>query len=351
MMSANKVGERMISERQLRILEAIISDFIDTAQPVGSRTISKKYPLGISSATIRNEMADLEELGYLQQPHTSAGRIPSDLGYRLYVDSLVNVHTIGYEEKEVIQSLLRSRIIEANDLAKQAAKLLAEFTGLVAIVAIPKFNKCKLGNLKLVKVSDSRVLLIMVTDTGIVKNIQLGISNTDQFILDRVSDTMLNHLSGETIENIDMRSILKIKDKLSNYGDFVDYLIPILRDALKSLNGTEHHTEGLSQLLTIQEFSNPEKARAIFDFLKNPENLEKLVEGCPVNQLSIKIGSEIGLDALDECSVITSAYKVDGKTDGRVIVLGPKRMDYGNVVSIVNYISNTLSDVFSGITL
>ncbi|MBE0449809.1 MAG: heat-inducible transcription repressor HrcA [Clostridia bacterium] len=350
-MSANKVGDYMISERQLRILEAIISDFIDTAQPVGSRTISKKYPLGVSSATIRNEMADLEELGYLEQPHTSSGRIPSDLGYRLYVDALVNVHSIGIDEKEIIQSMLRNRIIEASDLAKQAAKLLSEFTNLVAIVTIPKFNKCKLANLKLIKVSDTRVLLILVTDTGIVKNIQLAMSYTDQFILDRVSDTMLSFLSGETIENIDVRSILKLKHKLQNLGTFVDYLIPILKDALKSLNGTEQYAEGLSHILSIQEFADSEKAKVIFDFLRDAQNLEIFLDEVSTDQLSIKIGSEIGIESLDACSIISSTYKVDGKSDGKIIVLGPKRMDYGNVVSIVNYISNTLSDVFSGINL
>lgn len=341
----------MISDRQLRILEAIISDFIDTAQPVGSRTISKKYPLGISSATIRNEMADLEELGYLVQPHTSAGRVPSDLGYRLYVDAMLEDDSIGSQEKEMIQSLLVSKMIEANDLARQASKLISEFSGLVAIVTIPKFNKCKLANLKLIRVTDSKVLLILVTDTGIVKNIQLAMSNTDQFLLDKVSDTMLSFLAGETIENIDMRSILKLKDKLQNLGNFVDYLIPILRDALKSLNGTEHYVEGLSQILSIQEFAHAQKARVIFDFLNDPQNIEKFIDGMPNEKLSIKIGSEIGIETLEACSIITSTYKVDGKSDGKIVVLGPKRMDYGNVVSIVNYISNTLSDVFSGINL
>ena len=118
----------MLSERQLRILEAIIRDFIDTAQPVGSRTISKKYPLGISSATIRNEMADLEELGYLEQPHTSAGRVPSELGYRLYVDSMTNLHTIGLDQKELIQSLLLKKINEPNDIADQPTKLMADLS-------------------------------------------------------------------------------------------------------------------------------------------------------------------------------------------------------------------------------
>jgi len=341
----------MISDRQLKILEAIISDFIESAQPVGSRTISKKYPLGISSATIRNEMADLEELGYLFQPHTSAGRIPSDLGYRLYVDSLVREYSISPRDKEIIQSLLLNKIIEAGDLAKQAVKLLSEFTKLVAIVSIPKFNKCRLANLKLVKVSDSKVLLILVTDTGIVKNIQLALSNTEQFVLDRISDTMVDHLMGETIENIDVRAISRIKEKLKSLGDVVDYLIPILRDALKSLNGTEMHVDGISHLLSTYEFSDTEKARHIFEFIKDQQALEQLIEQVPTNQLSIKIGSEIGIDALDDCSIVASSYKVDGNNAGRILILGPKRMDYGAVVSTINYISNTLSDVFSGIYL
>jgi len=341
----------MISARQLKILEAIISDFIDTAQPVGSRTISKKYPLGISSATIRNEMADLEELGYLMQPHTSAGRVPSDLGYRLYVDSMVHDNSISARDKEVIQSLLMNKIIEAGDLAKQAVKLLSEYTQLVAVVSIPKFNKCRLANLKLIKVSDTKVLLILVTDTGIVKNIQLALSNTEQYILDNISDTMVTHLSGETIENIDVRSISKIKEKLSMFGNIVDYLIPILRDALKLLNGTELYIEGIAHLLSTYEFSDTERAKHIFEYFNEEKQLVSLLDSLPMNKLSIKIGNEIGIEALDECSIIASSYKVDGSSAGRILVLGPKRMDYGAVVSIVNYISNTLSDVFSGIYL
>lgn len=341
----------MISDRQLRILEAIIRDFIDTAQPVGSRTISKKYPLGISSATIRNEMADLEELGYLQQPHTSAGRVPSDLGYRLYVDSLINPHTIGVDEKELIQSLLLSNIIEANDVAAQASELIANFTNLVSIVTIPQFNKCKLANLKMIKITDQKVLLILVTNTGVVKSVQLALSNTDQFILDKISDTMLNSLIGETIENIDVRSILKIKEKLQGFGNIVDYLIPILRDALKGLNETELFIKGQENILSISEFNDANKAKELFNFFRKEETLMQLLTKVDPNRLSIKIGSEIGIDALEECSLITASYKVDGKSEGKILVVGSKRMDYGNVISIVNYISNTLSDLFSGINL
>ncbi len=341
----------MISQRQLRILEAIISDFIDTAQPVGSRTISKKYPLGISSATIRNEMADLEELGYLEQPHTSSGRIPSDLGYRLYVDSLVNLHSISIEEKELIQTLLLNRLIEANDVAEQSAKLIANFTNLVAIVTIPQFNKCNLANLKLIKVSDSKVLLILVTDTGVVKNVQLALNNTDQFILDKIADTLIAVLQGQTIEMIDMRSIVSIKEKLHGFGDMIDYLIPILRDAFKNLRDNDRFIAGEENLLNIPEFSEIGKARTIFNFVRNEESISELLNTIDNTKLSIRIGSEIDIPELEECALVSSSYKVDGKMDGKIVVLGSKRMDYGNVISFVNYISNTLSDLFSGITL
>jgi len=341
----------LISERQRRILEAIILDFIDTAQPVGSRTISKKYPLGISSATIRNEMADLEELGYLEQPHTSSGRIPSDLGYRLYVDSLTNLRTIAGDEKELIQSLLLHNYIEANDIASQTARLIANHTHLVAIVTVPQFNKCKLSNFKLIKITDSKVLLILVTNTGVVKNTQLALSNTDQFILDKIADTMLSYLSGETIENIDIRSIVKMKEKLIGFGNVVDYLIPILRDALKSLDMTELHIEGEENILSIHEFSESEKARHIFNFLKDEEALENLIDLDQPNQLTIRIGNEIGIDELDECSLISATYHVDNNSDGKILVLGPKRMEYGAVISFVNYISNTLTEILSGINL
>lgn len=341
----------MISERQLKILEAIISDFINTSQPVGSRTISKKYPLGISSATIRNEMADLEDLGYLMQPHTSSGRIPSDLAYRLYVDAMLNEKSIGADEKKTIQSLLLSRVIEANDLAAQVAHLLSDFTGMVAVVSVPKFNKCKLGNLKMIKVSESKVLMIMVTDTGIIKNIQLPIANTDQYVLDRVSDMMLTHLKGETIERIDLRAISKLKNSLQNLGEFVDYLIPILRDVLKSLNATELFVEGEMNILNEKEFLGTQVATDIFELLKEKDALESLLDACPKDKLSIKIGSEIKIPLLEGCSIISSTYTVDEINAGKIMVLGPKKMDYGNVVSIVNYVSNTLSDVFSGISL
>lgn len=341
----------MISERQLKILEAIISDFINTSQPVGSRTISKKYPLGISSATIRNEMADLEDLGYLMQPHTSSGRIPSDLAYRLYVDAMLNEKSIAADEKKTIQSLLLSRVIEANDLAAQVAHLLSDFTGMVAVVSVPKFNKCKLGNLKMIKVSESKVLMIMVTDTGIIKNIQLPIANTDQYVLDRVSDMMLTHLKGETIERIDLRAISKLKNSLQNLGEFVDYLIPILRDVLKSLNATELFVEGEMNILNEKEFLGTQVATDIFELLKEKNALESLLDACPKDKLSIKIGSEIKIPLLEGCSIISSTYTVDEINAGKIMVLGPKKMDYGNVVSIVNYVSNTLSDVFSGISL
>ena len=203
----------------------------------------------------------------------------------------------------------------------------------------------------MIKITDAKVLLILVTDSGIVKSIQLGLANTDQYILDKISDTMLTVLMGETIENIDVRAIFRLKEKLSGFGNVVDYLIPILKDALKNLDTNEIHISGKQNILNFLEFSESEKARSLFSFIDNNENLKRLVDLVEDNKLSIKIGSEIGLKELEECSIITSTYKIDGKDEGKIIVIGPKRIDYGTVISIVNYVSNTLSDLFSGINL
>lgn len=195
------------NDRKLKILKVIIDDFIDTAQPVGSRTIAKKYSLGISSATIRNEMADLEELGYLIQPHTSAGRVPSDEGYRLYVDELMNQKKMGKSERQLIRGLLLNRVIEMEDVIHKSAKLLAQTTDLIAFVTLPQFNKSKLTNMKMVKINDSKVMLILVADSGVVKSLQLAFKNVTQEALDAITDVMMQKLNNSTIEDITVKKL------------------------------------------------------------------------------------------------------------------------------------------------
>ncbi len=340
-----------INERKLLILKAIIDDFISTAQPVGSRTLAKNYPLGISSATIRNEMADLEDLGLLQQPHTSAGRIPSGRGYRMYVDTLMKHSALGRNQQEKIRALLMSNMIELDDVVKQAVKLLAQITGMTAVISLPNFNLSKLENIKMVKINEQKVLLILVSDSGEFKTIPLGINSSNQQVLDMITDAMTSRLRGLTIKDITLRTIGTIKSDLSEYGGFIDYLMPILRDTFRDIDQVEVYVEGVHNVLNLPEFQEVGRAQAFFDTMESREKLCEVLDSGDGGGIAVRIGPEIGLDELADCSMIKAAYKVNNEPAGRIAVIGPMRMDYGASVAVVDYIRETLSEIFSGINL
>ncbi len=339
-----------LGERKLKILKVIIDDYISTAQPVGSRSISKKPMIEVSSATIRNEMADLEELGYLLQPHTSAGRVPSDLGYRMYVDQLSTTNNLSSADKNLIQSLLVSSIIEVEDVLVHAMNILTEITRLPAVIALPLFKKSKLENMKMIRINESKVLLIMVSDTGVVKNVHLPLKELSQTVLDDIATCLLSHFKGTQIEKIGLRQLLILREEISDYRDLIDYLIPILRDSLKEIDKIEIYVSGFDNIFYYREFSDLVKARQIIDLLKNKDLLYQIVS--PVNEgVTVKIGAENEEEVMKELSLVAAPYKFDGINDGRIAVLGPTRIDYDTIIPAVQYISDALSNIFSGISL
>jgi len=341
-----------INERKLKILKAIIDDFIDTAQPVGSRTIAKKYPLGVSSATIRNEMADLEDLGFLVQPHISAGRIPSDAGYRLYVDELMLQSALGRDQMQMIRNLLLSNMIELEDVVNQAVTILSKVTGMTAVISLPQFNRSRLTNIKMVRINDSKVLMILVADSGVFKTMTLGIRGGDQYILDRITDVLTEKLQGMSISEINMRTIGSIKQKLKEYATVVDYLVPILRNTLREIDEVEVYVEGAHNVLNLPEFQDSVRAQQFFDLMEDAQKLVGLLSSSQTAEgISVRIGGELGMEELVDCSMITTSYKVNGQEAGKIAVFGPKRMDYGRAVSALDYIRDTLSEIFSGINL
>jgi heat-inducible transcriptional repressor len=341
----------VVDDRKMKILKIIIDDFISTAHPVGSRTIAKKYPIGISSATIRNEMADLEDLGYLFQPHTSSGRVPSDLGYRLYVDSLVNESKLEQGQKQLVKNLLLNNLIEVEDIARQAAALLSSLTGNVAAIMMPQFKKSTLSNVKLVKINDKNVLLIIVADSGVVKTIRLSLSNSTQDVLDLISDRLISRLGGSSIEEINVKNLILIKSDLPEFAEVFDYLIPIMRDVLDEIDEKEVYVEGANLIMDRPEFHEIEAVKKVFEVVNNKETMCSILKNTDPEGISIKIGHEIGVEELNNCTVITGAYKFNGKNIGNIGVIGSKRMDYSASISAVNYVRETLSEIFSGINL
>lgn len=341
-----------MDDRKLKILQVIIDDFIRTAQPVGSRTLAKKYGLGISSATIRNEMADLEDLGLLTQPHTSAGRVPSEDGYRLYVDNLMQRRKLDIQQQDLIRKLLLHRVIEIDDVVKQTSSIMAEMTGLVSLVSLPQFKKSKLENMKLIKVTDSKVLLILVSNSGIVKNLTLAINDINQRVLDMISDTLLQALYGTPIEEITPKKIHSIKRELSEYSGIIEYLVPLLRDTLREIEDVDVSLSGINHIFNYAEYQDVEKVRDLYEKITNKEFQSTIINTRPISdEVSIAIGKNNRLEDLAECSVVSTNYNFNGKQAGTICFIGPTRMDYSLAVTVIGHIKETLEGIFSGIYL
>ncbi|MGL5348125.1 MAG: heat-inducible transcriptional repressor HrcA [Peptostreptococcaceae bacterium] len=335
-----------LNERKLNILKAIVKDYIETAEAVGSRTISKKHDLGISAATIRNEMADLEELGYLIQPHTSAGRVPSEKGYKLYVDMLMSQSELSDDEKRLIEGCVNTNINHIKDLIQETSKLLSQLTNYTTVaVANNVQSHSVIKHIQLVSISDNKILLIVVTDKGDIKNANLTTSvYLDQSKLNIISDSLTNKLGGKNITDLDDRLIAFIKYEISEYSSFIDQLLNALNfesveeELLYSLNGA-------TNIFNYPEFNDILKAKSFLKMIEKKDNIESMVKskGIQKDNINIVIGSDNNCEVAQDCSIVTATYEIDKNLVGRISFIGPTRMDYSRIYAIVNYMSLLLN--------
>lgn len=332
-----------LSERKIRILQAIIDDYISTAEPVGSRTIAKRYDLGISSATIRNEMADLEDMGYLVQLHSSSGRIPSDKGYRLYVDKLMQVPQISSEEELIIKSkLINSALFQVDKILKQATELLSELTNLTCIVETPSVKKSYLKSIQLLEIDNFNVVLVIVTDSGIVKNSMIRMKTpVRKDIILQLNNILNERLRGLTIEQINLEVINGLKKDLRGYEDIFDAIIPNLYECLNEAGGSEVYLEGVTNMLKYPEYEDINKARDFLSFMDDENNIKSLLT--ENQKLSVIIGSENFIEQAKDCSIITAIYGVNGRPLGTIGLIGPTRIPYSKVLSILNKLVKELN--------
>lgn len=333
-----------IDERKIRILEAIINDYINTAEPVGSRTIAKKYDLGISSATIRNEMADLEEMGYLEQPHSSAGRKPSDKGYRLYVDKLMQIPELSPAEELIIKSqLLDAALFEIDKLIRQATMLISELTRLTCIVKAPSVKKSHIKVIQLMSIDENSILSVIVTDSGIIKNNMIRIGkhiNTD--VLNKLTNLLNARLKGLTVEDINLEVINNLRNDLTGFDDIFSAIIPVLYDSLNSIDTADIYMEGTTNIFNYPEYNDIEKAR---EFLALLEDKKKVKELLPTNSnISIKIGGENFEENAKECSIISATYSIGSRPLGSIGVIGPTRIPYSKIISILSKVVKEIND-------
>jgi heat-inducible transcriptional repressor len=335
-----------LDDRKSQVLRAVIEDYINTAEPVGSRTIARKYQLGVSPATIRNEMADLEELGYLEQPHTSAGRIPSDRGYRYYVDTLMETRQVSLQEQETIRLAFERRIHEVDVLIRETVRLLSESTNLATVAAGPQLRSVRFRELHLLPLGGERALLVYVTDSGFVENqvFDLPVEVT-MLELQRISGLLTEHLRGRSVESLSRHSLQQLHDELRRYGTLLEQTLDFLTAAQQPGDRQRLYVGGTANILNQPEFRDVDKVRTLFSVLEKEDLMQEVLGTDDRGPgVSVQIGEEIRLREMQDCSVVTATYRVGGNTVGRIGVIGPKRMEYAKVVAVVENVSRYLND-------
>ncbi|ATD54690.1 heat-inducible transcriptional repressor HrcA [Clostridium chauvoei] len=332
-----------IDERKIKILQAIINDYIITGEPVGSRTIAKRYDLGVGSATIRNEMADLEEMGYLEQPHTSSGRIPSNKGYRLYVDKLMNAESLSKEEElKIKEYIINSAMYEVDKIVKQACTLLSELTNLTCIVETPSVKRSYIKSIQLLMIDNHNLVSVIVADSGVIKNHRIRVREMPgRETLQRINEILNLRLRNLTIEEINLEVISNLKNELEGYDELFNAILPALYETLKEVKHSDILVEGATNIFNYPEYNDIEKAKEILSLINDKDCVIELLES--PGDISIKIGEENYFPEAKECSVISAEYSLDGRPIGTIGLIGPRRINYSKVIAIMGQVMKELN--------
>lgn len=361
-----------LDERKKNILKAIVDDYIATAEPVGSKSLVNRYHFNVSPATVRNEMAELEELGYLEQPHTSAGRVPSDKGYRAYVDSLLKIEELSEAEAEKIRVYLRDSLDELTGLIRKASSILSERTGYTSLALSPQLHKSHLKQIKILMIEPGRALVVVVLSAGVVKDRLVRIPeilDSDQLM--QVAAAIEDGLSGMTLDDITLVTVATAARHASVPESLLNQVLYEAYVAIKQADNLEVYMEGTHNLLSYPEFQDVNKAReylgtltcagmvaGYLSELKEQDELDELEndsdklsevelisgEKSKKPAYAVRIGQEIMLDGLQDCSFVTTTYKLGDIVAGRIGVIGPKRMTYGKVISHISFVRQTIDE-------
>lgn len=335
-----------LNERKLKILQAIVADFISTSEPVGSRTLSKRLDMDLSPATIRNEMSDLEEMGYLTHPHTSAGRVPSDKAYRLYVDQLMENSDLPVENKQQIENKLSEDAEELDRTVEHAAHLLSEMTNLVSFAITPNRAENKINYINFLPVDERTVVLMIVCEEGKVTNsaIKLSAPYTEEQ-LQLMSKVMTHNFKGKTISAVLTANIADLfESDMKALSDMGQSVVPSFMKTLEKMLNVDLYMDGYSNIFELPEYNDVSKAKNFLNTVTNKDEFTNVLVNRE-NGLMITIGDE-NSDDLKDCALITADYKVNGKMVGRLGVIGPKRMKYDEVTSVIKYITENLNQTF-----
>ena len=337
-----------LDERKTKILQAIIRNYLESGEPVGSRTISKYTDLNLSSATIRNEMSDLEEMGYILQPHTSAGRIPSDKGYRFYVDAMM-----AEKEREVVE--MKEMLLERQDkmevLLKQVAKVLAQNTNYATMISAPQTQRNKVKFVQLSRVDAHQILAVIVVEGNVIKNNILHVEEelTDETLL-KLNILLNTHLNGLSIDEINLGMIAAMKQQAGIHSDIVSEVIDAVAEAIKADEDLEIYTSGTNNILRYPELADNQRASDLINTFEEKQMLSGLVQNMLEDEtgtgIQVYIGDETPVQTMKDCSVVTATYELGEGMKGTIGIVGPKRMDYEKVIGTLRTLQSQLDDLY-----
>ncbi len=337
----------MLTDRQLLILQVIIDDFIQSAQPVGSRSLSKKDGISFSSATIRNEMADLEDLGFIEKTHSSSGRVPSEKGYRYYVDHLLSPQSVSKQDKEEIKSIFAERIYELEKVVQKSAQILSDLTSYTSIVLGPEVNENRVKKLQIIPINRDTAVAIIVTDTGHVENRTItfpGSINPSE--IEKMVNILNERLTGVPLIELNDKIYKEVATILKSHINNYDSLLNVLTGTFNLQSSERVYFGGKTNMLSQPEFNDIKKIRSLLTMIEQEKEFYELLR---TNQtgISIKIGRENRVSAMENCSLITATYTVGTEQLGSIAILGPTRMEYSRVVSLLSLLSTDLSNVLT----
>ncbi len=340
-----------MNERKKKILHSIINEYIKSAEPIGSRHVAKSLDMGLSSATIRNEMADLEEMGYLEQPHTSAGRIPSDKGYRLYVDSLMNDYELTVNDLTALGGVLEWRLGQIDKIIKRASVILSELTNYTAVLTTPEMKRGAIKTVELVPVDSSSALIILVTNEGVMKHKRVLLpAGVDNEFVHSFSSLLREKLSGLTLDEISAAKISEIRRGMQSHFELLFPVLDFIADVIDDVKAeTEVFTSGATNILSYPEFSDVRLAKEFLEFLDDKNAVADMLQTKDSGDaqksggITVRIGKENSLDIMQKSSVITANYYVGDRVMGKLGIIGPTRMDYPRTIAKIKKISAMLN--------
>lgn len=332
----------MLDDRKKQVLQSVIEEYISTAEPVSSGTIVEKYDLGFSSATIRNDMAELEHEGYLEKPHTSAGRIPSVKGYRFYVDELLNDENISLEEIQYIKTQLETKVNEIEDLTKITTNTISDITHYATVAIGPNLSNNLIKDIKFVLLGERMLMGVILTENGAIKETIIKYDeDISQNQVDGLNYTFNNKLRGKPLEKIDKPMEEYI---LSTMSDQVNVIKPIIQQMNKAIEDSDKiYLKGANNVFDFPEFKKIDTARNFLSILDTKEDMLEVLNSGLAKDINVYIGEENEKEELKDLSIVTFKHTVGGKDLGTIGIIGPKRMDYSKVISIMKYISKKLN--------